>query len=117
MANQLLFLDKFLSYLHQGLSIDKSEGVKTSWQRSTLLVLAITLHNIPEGLAVGLTSDTLDIQRFLQMLSGNLPAPFINYTPAKMLLKNFTNGHMIPPRIDMPVTCPITINPMRITGP
>jgi ZIP family zinc transporter len=33
--------------------MDQKEGVKTSWQRSTLLVLAITLHNIPEGLAVG----------------------------------------------------------------
>jgi len=45
--------DKFLPHLHPGLTVDKSEGVKTSWQRSTLLVLAITLHNIPEGLAVG----------------------------------------------------------------
>lgn len=45
--------DRFLPHLHPGLSVDKSEGVKTSWQRSTLLVLAITLHNIPEGLAVG----------------------------------------------------------------
>ena len=45
--------DKFLPHLHPGLSRDKSEGVKTSWQRSTLLVLAITMHNIPEGLAVG----------------------------------------------------------------
>jgi len=45
--------DKFLPHLHPGLSMDKREGVKTSWQRSTLLVLAITLHNIPEGLAVG----------------------------------------------------------------
>lgn len=45
--------DKLLPHLHLGLSIDKSEGVKTSWQRSTLLVLAITLHNIPEGLAIG----------------------------------------------------------------
>ncbi|HKJ63887.1 MAG TPA: ZIP family metal transporter, partial [Desulfopila sp.] len=45
--------DKFLPHLHPGLAIDKKEGVKTSWQRSTLLVLAITLHNIPEGLAVG----------------------------------------------------------------
>jgi zinc transporter, ZIP family len=46
-------IDKFLPHLHPSLSIDKSEGIKTSWQRSTLLVLAITLHNIPEGLAVG----------------------------------------------------------------
>jgi len=45
--------DKFLPHLHPGLSMDKREGIKTSWQRSTLLVLAITLHNIPEGLAVG----------------------------------------------------------------
>ncbi len=46
-------IDIFLPHLHPGLKVDKSEGVKTSWQRSTLLVLAITLHNIPEGLAVG----------------------------------------------------------------
>ncbi len=32
---------------------EDAEGIKTSWQRSVLLVLAITLHNIPEGLAVG----------------------------------------------------------------
>ncbi len=46
-------IDNFLPHLHPGLAMDKKEGVKTSWQRSTLLVLAITLHNIPEGLAVG----------------------------------------------------------------
>ena len=45
--------DRFLPHLHFGLDTDQSEGIKTSWQRSTLLVLAITLHNIPEGLAVG----------------------------------------------------------------
>ncbi|WP_372806857.1 ZIP family metal transporter [Pontiella sp.] len=46
-------IDKFLPHLHPGFAMGQSEGVKTSWQRSTLLVLAITLHNIPEGLAVG----------------------------------------------------------------
>ena len=46
-------IDKFLPHLHLGLDTSQSEGIKTSWQRSTLLVLAITLHNIPEGLAVG----------------------------------------------------------------
>jgi zinc transporter, ZIP family len=45
--------DRFLPHLHPGLKMEQSEGVKTSWRRSTLLVLAITLHNIPEGLAVG----------------------------------------------------------------
>jgi ZIP family zinc transporter len=45
--------DVLLPHLHLGLPADHSEGIKTSWRRSTLLVLAITLHNIPEGLAVG----------------------------------------------------------------
>ena len=46
-------IDRNLPHLHPGLAMSQSEGIKTSWQRSTLLVLAITLHNIPEGLAVG----------------------------------------------------------------
>jgi ZIP family zinc transporter len=49
----LYVIDKILPHLHPLLSIDKAEGIKTKWQRSILLVLAITLHNIPEGLAVG----------------------------------------------------------------
>jgi zinc transporter, ZIP family len=46
-------VDQVLPHLHPGFSIDQAEGIKTRWQRSVLLVLAITLHNIPEGLAVG----------------------------------------------------------------
>jgi len=46
-------VDKCLPHLHPGFDMEKSEGPKTNWQRSVLLVLAITLHNIPEGLAVG----------------------------------------------------------------
>ncbi len=49
----LYIIDKILPHLHLGLDISQAEGIKTSWQRSVLLVLAITLHNIPEGLAVG----------------------------------------------------------------
>lgn len=45
--------DAFLPHLHIGLPKTEAEGVSTSWRRSTLLVLAITLHNIPEGLAIG----------------------------------------------------------------
>ena len=45
--------DAYLPHLHLGLPESAAEGVKTSWERATLLVLAITLHNIPEGLAVG----------------------------------------------------------------
>jgi len=49
----LRVVDNFLPHLHIGFPKEDSEGIKTSWQRSILLVLAITLHNIPEGLAVG----------------------------------------------------------------
>ncbi len=49
----LWLIDRILPHLHIGLPDSKREGIKTSWQRSVLLVLAITLHNIPEGLAVG----------------------------------------------------------------
>lgn len=46
-------VDKVLPHLHLGFPIEEAEGPKTHWRRSVLLVLAITLHNIPEGLAVG----------------------------------------------------------------
>lgn len=46
-------VDKILPHLHIGEDMTQAEGIKTSWQRSVLLVSAITLHNIPEGLAVG----------------------------------------------------------------
>ncbi len=46
-------IDKLLPHLHPGFRMEEAEGIHTSWRRSTLLVLAITLHNIPEGLAVG----------------------------------------------------------------
>ena len=44
-------LDKILPHIH--INFSQSEGIKTPWKRTTLLALAITLHNIPEGLAVG----------------------------------------------------------------
>ena len=46
-------VDKILPHLHLGFPMEEAEGIKTGWHRSVLLVLAITLHNIPEGLAVG----------------------------------------------------------------
>ena len=49
----LSIIDKVLPHLHSGFRMEEAEGIHTSWRRSTLLVLAITLHNIPEGLAVG----------------------------------------------------------------
>ena len=49
----LFGLDKILPHLHVNFKESEKEGVKTPWHKTTLLVLAITLHNIPEGLAVG----------------------------------------------------------------
>lgn len=49
----LRICDAYMPHLHIGLPIEEAEGVPTSWRPATLLVLAITLHNIPEGLAVG----------------------------------------------------------------
>lgn len=49
----LRICDQYMPHLHLGLPTSEAEGVPTSWRRSTLLVLAITLHNIPEGLAIG----------------------------------------------------------------
>jgi ZIP family zinc transporter len=52
-------VDKILPHLHMGFETAQAEGIHTSWQRSILLVLAITLHNIPEGLAVGVAFGAL----------------------------------------------------------
>jgi len=49
----LWVIDQILPHLHLGFPIEEAEGIKTGWQRSILLIMAITLHNIPEGLAVG----------------------------------------------------------------
>ena len=55
----LWVVDKLLPHLHIGFPMEEAEGVKTSWHRSILLVLAITLHNVPEGLAVGVAFGAL----------------------------------------------------------
>lgn len=79
-------VDMFLPHLHPGLALNKSEGIKTSWQRSTLLVLAITLHNIPEGLAVGVAFGAL---------AADMPAASLGGAMALALgigLQNFPEG-------------------------
>lgn len=48
----LMLMDSLLPHLHLG--EDKPEGLPTHWKRTTMIVLAVTLHNIPEGMAVGL---------------------------------------------------------------
>ncbi len=49
----LRFIDRFLPHLHLGFPDSEKEGVKSSFSRTMLLVFAITIHNIPEGLAIG----------------------------------------------------------------
>ena len=66
----LFLVDKILPHLHMGLETANAEGIKTSWQRSVLLVLAITLHNIPEGLAVGVAFGSLAGQHTSSTLAG-----------------------------------------------
>ncbi len=72
----LLGLDKVLPHLHMGLARDKAEGIKTSWQRSVLLVFAVTLHNIPEGLAVGIAFGALANNPDIGVLSGAIALAF-----------------------------------------
>ncbi len=55
----LYILDKIIPHLHIGFKMSESEGIHTTWKRSILLVAAITLHNIPEGLAVGVAFGVL----------------------------------------------------------
>lgn len=82
----LLLIDKTLPHLHNRLSVDKSEGIKTSWERSVLLILAITLHNIPEGLAVGVAFGALAHSSDVGALSGALVLTF------GIGLQNFPEG-------------------------
>jgi ZIP family zinc transporter len=63
-------IDKVLPHLHLGFPIKQVEGIKTNWHRSTLLILAITLHNIPEGLAVGVAFGALAVDGSNSTLAG-----------------------------------------------
>ena len=82
----LLIIDKIIPHLHLGLKVDQAEGIKTSWQRSILLVLAITIHNIPEGLAVGVAFGALAINPDMGVLVGAIVLAF------GIGLQNFPEG-------------------------
>jgi ZIP family zinc transporter len=82
----LWIIDKILPHLHLGFPRQEAEGIKTSWHRSVLLVLAITLHNIPEGLAVGVAFGAL---------ASDLPAASLSGAIALALgigIQNFPEG-------------------------
>jgi len=82
----LWLVDAILPHLHIGFPMEEAEGIKTSWHRSVLLVLAITLHNFPEGLAVGVAFGAL---------SAGLPAATLAGAVALALgigIQNFPEG-------------------------
>jgi ZIP family zinc transporter len=82
----LWLVDQLLPHLHLGLPLEEAEGMKTTWRRSVLLVLAITLHNIPEGLAVGVAFGAL---------AANLPSATLAGAVALALgigIQNFPEG-------------------------
>ncbi|MBU6352102.1 MAG: ZIP family metal transporter, partial [Chloroflexi bacterium] len=64
----LAAIDKVLPHLHLGLPKGQAEGIKTQWQRSILLVMAITLHNLPEGLAVGVAFGAIGTEHSVSTL-------------------------------------------------
>ncbi len=66
----LYLLDKLLPHIHP--ESGHQEGVKSSWQRSLLLVLAITIHNLPEGFAVGVAFGGLATDNPMMTISGAL---------------------------------------------
>lgn len=82
----LWIIDKLLPHLHPGFPKEEAEGVSTSWRRSVLLVLAITIHNIPEGLAVGVAFGAL---------AADMPAATLGGAVALALgigIQNFPEG-------------------------
>jgi len=63
-------IDRILPHLHLGFPMEEAEGIKTNLKRTTLLVLAITIHNIPEGLAIGVAFGALALNMEFTTLVG-----------------------------------------------
>ncbi len=63
----LYILDKYIPHLHLFSKREEAEGIKTNWKKTELLVIAIALHNIPEGLAVGVAFGALANPELLGM--------------------------------------------------
>ena len=86
----LRLLDKTLPHLHPGLPMSEVEGIETSWRRSVLLISAITLHNIPEGLAIGVAFGAVGVG-----LGAGVPAASLGGAVALAIgigLQNFPEG-------------------------
>ena len=85
----LRLIDRYLPHLHRFAPSEAAEGLPTSWRRTTLLIFAVTLHNIPEGLAVGVAFGAA------HLLSGEAAAGLFSGAVALALgigLQNFPEG-------------------------
>lgn len=83
----LLLLDRIIPHLHQ--NIEQAEGVQCGFSRSTMMLLAVTLHNIPEGMAVGVV--------YAGLLSGNtqITASGALALSLGIAIQNFPEGAII----------------------
>lgn len=83
----LLLLDKLIPHLH--VTEKEAEGPRVSLKKSTMLILAVTLHNIPEGMAVGVT--------FAGMLSGDSSITFMGAMALTIgiAVQNFPEGAIV----------------------
>jgi len=68
----LYILDKIIPHLHLFAKREEAEGMTTKWKKTILLVLAIALHNIPEGLAVGVAFGALASPELLNLGDNNI---------------------------------------------
>lgn len=71
-AGFVMLIDKSLPLFYKRMVMDKSTQTKSSWQRSFMLIFAITLHNIPEGLAIGVAFGALSTNPDPALLAGAL---------------------------------------------
>lgn len=83
----LLLLDEIIPHLH--IDTDEPEGPKKAWKKSTMLVLAVTLHNIPEGMAVGVAFAGLMSQNGTITMAGALALSI------GIAIQNFPEGAII----------------------
>lgn len=83
----LLLLDHIIPHLHQ--QTDKAEGPKSRLQKTTMLILAVTLHNIPEGMAVGVV--------YAGYLTGNVQITLMGALALSLgiAIQNFPEGAII----------------------
>ena len=83
----LLVLDRVVPHLH--LDSEEQEGVKSNWKKSTMLILAVTLHNIPEGASVGIV--------LAGAMAGGSPIPMAGALALSVgiAIQNFPEGAII----------------------